>query len=320
MLLGHQKQWQFLKKAAEIGKISHSFLFFGEEKVGKKTLAFEFVKLLNCKLPDYSKRPCQVCSSCESIQKRKHPDLYLVEPLNGENRKTEILISQIRELSQKLSLRSFSALFKMAIIDQAHCLTKEAQSCFLKTLEEPKGKTILILITEYPDLLLTTILSRVQKLKFTPIKRKEIEDYFKNQGYPEEKAKFLAFLSSGRPGVALEFLSHPEKLKKEKQKITEFLQVISPDSNLALRFQFVKNLVSQKEDLKETLNIWLKYFRNIFFKKVGAGSYDLDYPFVNKFSLTKIKNTLSLLEKISFLVSKTNVNPKLALEILMINL
>jgi len=88
MLIGHQKIWQFLKKAIEMDKLSHAYLFFGEESLGKRKLAKEFIKLLNCQNSD---KPCQTCHSCQDIEKEVHPDLILIEP-----KKKEIQIAQIR--------------------------------------------------------------------------------------------------------------------------------------------------------------------------------------------------------------------------------
>ena len=145
MIIGHKNQWNFLKKSAELDRLSHAYLFSGENQLGKKTLAIEFVKFLNCSAKDFSEKPCQVCRNCQDVQKKAHPDFVLIEP---ENSHKEIQISQIRNLIWKLSLRPYSAVFKVAILDKAHSMSQEAQSCFLKLLEEPKGKALLILITE----------------------------------------------------------------------------------------------------------------------------------------------------------------------------
>ena len=128
--------------------------FPAQEKLGKRKLALEWIKLFfggNVKL-------------------EKNPDLILIEP--EEN---EIKISQIRDLNWKLSLKPFAASLKVAIIDKSHLMNQEAQNCFLKTLEEPKENTYLILITEYPDSLLSTILSRSKILNFIRFRKKKLK-------------------------------------------------------------------------------------------------------------------------------------------------
>jgi len=289
MLIGHQRQWQFLKQAAESDKISHAYLFSGQEKLGKKTMAIEWIS----------------CLFGENLQGKLHPDFILIEPQNKE-----IQIDQIRDLIWKLSLKPYSAPLKTAVIDQAHLMNEEAQNCFLKTLEEPKGKTLLILITEYPEMLFPTILSRVQRIKFYPVKKIEIDNYLKNQKISKEEAEKIAELSLGRPGVAIDFVLQPKKLESWQQKTKELIKISNAD--LASRFQYAKDLSGELQGLKETLDIWLSYFRNVLIEEINSQS--------KKYSLDKLKNILKLIQKTNFLISTTNINPRLALEILMLEL
>lgn len=303
MILGHQKQWRFLKQSAELDKLSHAYLFSGPEKIGKKTLAIEFVKWL-FNVEEYSLfSTLRSARVNEDIEKRQHPDFFFVEP-----EKKEIQISQIRELNWKISLKPSLNSFKTAVIDQAHSMNQEAQNCFLKTLEEPKGKTLLILISEFPELLFPTVLSRVQKIKFYPVNSVEIENYLKTQGISESQTQEIIQLSMGRPGIAVDFISDSKKLAERKQKIEELIRIFNSD--LTFRFQYAKDL-SKEENLRETLNIWLNYFRSLLLKgNVQAQGY----------SLTKLKNILRQIQNINFLISTTNVNSRLALEILMLEL
>lgn len=305
MIIGHQKQWQFLKKSAETNRLSHAYLFFGQERLGKKTLALEFIKFLNCQNNNQLSKPCQQCSSCKDIQKRQHPDLFWIEPVGKE-----IQISQIRNLQWRLSLRPFLAPFKSAIIDQAHCMNSEAQSCILKTLEEPSGKAILILITEYPELLFPTILSRAQKIRFSPVPISEIEDYLKKQRISQEKKDKISFLSLSKPGLAIDFILNPQKLEYQNQKVKEMIQI--RQSDLIFRFQYIKDAVSKKYNIKELLDIWLRYFREILFKTLKNDQ--------TGYSLDRVKSIINTIQNINFLISTTNVNQRLALEQLMLEI
>ena len=278
MLIGHQKQWNFLKKITEVNKISHSYLFIGQEKLGKKKVALEWASLL--------------FNENINFKKSYNPDLLLVEP-DGK----EIKISQIRELIQKLSLKFYSAPFKIAIIDKAHLMNKEAQNALLKTLEEPKGKTILILITEFPEMLFSTILSRVQVVKFYPVKQEEIIKYLKKQEIKDREVEEISKTARGKPGLAIDFFLEPNKLENEKKIIKELINISK--ASLSIRFQYVKKL-AEKEDVRDILNIWLKYFR------------DTD--------IYKFKNIIKQIQEINFLLSKANINPKLALEVLILEL
>lgn len=246
---GHQKQWEFLKKSAELGRLPHALLFYGQKGLGKKALAIELAKVL--------------------IGKISPPDFILIEP-EGK----EIQIAQIRSLIQGLSLKPYIADFKIAVINKAHLMTQESQNCFLKFLEEPTDKTYLILITEYPAMLLPTIISRVQKIRFFPEKGFEIED--------------------------------------NKELISDLVKITKSD--LASRFQYAKNLST--EDLKETLDTWLRYFRKIFIYRLTRQEVK-DF---SQYSLSKLKEIIRHIQSTKFLISTTNVNPRLALEILLIEL
>ncbi|RLC34240.1 MAG: hypothetical protein DRZ76_03040 [Candidatus Nealsonbacteria bacterium] len=242
--MSYPKQWQFLKKMAELGRIPSALLFSGQDPESIKSLALDFISLVNG----------------EKV-KEGHPDLYIVGPDEGG----EIKISQIRELHAKLSLKSYSAPFKSIIINKAHTLNREAQSAFLKLLEEPKGSTIFILITEYPDFLLPTVISRVEHFKF-PSRLPALTDFQK-------------------------------KMILEMQRIKK--------ADLAARFQYARKLSENPENLREILEAWLRCLRG----DLLAGKQD-----------RKSVKVVKTLQTVNFLLSTTNVNPRLALEVLMMEL
>lgn len=301
MIIGHKKQWHFLKKSADSGKLPHALLFSGEEKIGKKFVATELAKFLNCDSP---KKPCMKCKSCLDIENRTSLDFSILIP-----EKEEIKIFQIRDLIKKLSLRSNSGSYKIAILDEAHLMNTQAQNCFLKLLEEPKGKTLLILITNYPETLLKTISSRVQKIKFYSIEKAEIEKYFIEKGIEKEKAEKISILSMGKPGLALDFFYNPEKIKERETIISEFKKTINSD--FYYRFNYVKKILEEnKINLKDLMEIWTIYFRDTLISSLSK----------DKAKAKKVKNSLELIERTSFLIFTTNINPKFAIENLLINI
>ncbi len=304
MIIGHQRQWNYLKKIIDSKKIPHALIFSGESKLGKKTLAFEFIKLLFGKDAKYLQR---------------HPDFFLVEP--AEN---EIQIAQIRELIWKLSLKASLAPIKAAIIDQAHLMNEEAQNCFLKTLEEPKGDTVLILITEYPEFLFPTILSRCENLKFYPVKNTEVENYLKSQDIKGEKIKEIMGAAEGKPGLAIDFFLNPQKLEGRIQRKKELQKLLK--SHLSYRFQYAKE-ISKEADLKEILDIWLSYFRDNLLSQLALRKPES----LNKLTLQRdsglmlsrveaLKNIIRKIQNTYFLISTTNINSRLAIDLLMLEI
>ena len=312
MIIGHQKIWQFLKSSVEIERLSHAYLFFGEESLGKRKLAKEFIKLLNCQ---NSEKPCQTCRSCQDIENEVYPDLILIEP-----RKKEIQIAQIRELKNSLTLRSYFGGYKAVIIDDAQALNQEAYSCLLKTLEEPLGKAVLILVASTRESLPKTILSRVEQIKFKKVPSIEIENYLKNQGAKEKEAKEISLISKNKPGLAINYFQESDKLEKEKKFIQDFLKI--KKSPLGIRFQYVKDL-TENQNLREVLKIWLRFLRDVLLSKIGVKHHEIFkdfYPEVENFTIPKLKRILNLCQNIHSLISSTNVNQKLALEMLLLEL
>ena len=235
MLIGHKKQWQFLKRSAELGRLSHAYLFSGPSKVGKRALAQEWASfLINA-----------------DIKSRIHPDFDLVLPQLPEGEETgkkEIKISQIRDLIWKLSLKPSLAPLKVAILDECHLMNFEAQNSFLKTLEEPKDKTILILISEHPDMLLPTIRSRCEFIKFQPVPKKEIDDYFKKEGIGEKLLQEISEISLGRPGEAMDFISNPQKLNDWKASAEKLVKKINKKNIIYLPTLKIEKYI--KENIK----------------------------------------------------------------------
>lgn len=278
MILGHQRQLQYLKKMLDFGKIPHALLFSGQEGLGKKKVALEFISWILKESPI------------------NHPDFILVEPQSSQ-----IQIDQIRELNWRISLKPLKADFKVAIIDNAHLMTKEAQNCFLKTLEEPKGNTLIILISEYPKLLLPTILSRCQQIKFFPVKREEIENYLKEKGLKKEKIDEILAISLGKPGIAISLAENLEKLENFGKLKNDFEKILQ--MSISARLQYAK-VILEKFSLFEILRIWSISLRSVFLSSLNSRTSQL----------------LKEIQKIYFLILTTNVDQRLAFENLILKI
>jgi DNA polymerase-3 subunit delta' len=297
MLVGYLKQFEFLKKSFNKNSLAHALIFVGEENLGKKTLALEFIKFINCQKKD-KKEACEFCPSCETFKKGWHPDLLLIED------EGVISINQIKEVSQFLSEKSFyQGGIKSVIIDHAEKMTNEAESALLKILEEPKGNTLIILITSFYHQILKTITSRCQKIYFSPLPSKVLEGFLKDKKIPEEEKKELIFYSYGRMGRLINFLKNPDLLKKEKKILEEFLSLFNKD--LYKRFEYVKNLNEKEIELDGLIKTVIDYLRNLLIKKE---SYNL-----------KEWQILEALNEFQFEILFTNINKRLALENIFLN-
>ena len=227
-----------------------------------------------------------------------HPDLVLIKPQTKE-----IQISQIKELIWKLSLKPFSSLLKTALIDDAHLMNQEAQTCLLKTLEEPKGNTLLVLISSQPQKLFPAIISRSQIVKFNPVKKEEIRQQLSAFGVSDEMADKISEISLGRPGLALDLARNKDSLKN-----IDFFDELS-QAPLYFRFQYAKNLSEDIQKAKEILVLWTLYLRQKLKKAI-----------IGRQPTSDLRKTLSFLQQTGYLISKSNVNARLALEALMLEL
>lgn len=175
-LLGNDKIKKLLEKTINEDKILHSYIFDGEEGIGKRLFALDFSKAILCTSTDI--KPCQICKSCIEFNNFNNPDLLQVESLDGKN----IKIEQIRELLTKIAEKPINSDRKVIIINNSELMTKEAQNALLKTLEEPPQYITIILITSNQSKLLTTIKSRCTKILFDGLSKEEILSYLKQKG------------------------------------------------------------------------------------------------------------------------------------------
>lgn len=323
-IIGHQHIINYLKRSIEKNKISHAYLFEGSEHLGKKTVALWFTKCLECQSQE-SKKPCGKCRSCQDIYKNQHPDLTIISVVENKNETRlparKVSIDQIRELRRYLSLSPHSSPYKIAIIDSAERMTDEAANALLKTLEEPRGNAVLILITNIASALPETILSRCEEIKFREVKKSEIEDYLLNEGCNRKEAIVISRLSLGKPGIAIDLFKKKSSGNFNRQELNEFLNFLN--KSYPERCKFIENIVKKDISLTKLLDEWINLFRDLFFAKKGVR--DLIINIENYSILEKEKNRykeedliriIKQIQKIQYFFSTTNVNPKLALEVL----
>lgn len=324
--LGHQPIINFLEKSIANQKLSHAYLFYGPSGIGKHHLALRFAQILQCQ--SEKGRPCGHCIHCQQIKKSIHPDVYSVEKEEG---KKNIAIEQIRELTRKLSLNSFTNSYKIAIIEKAQELSRESWDALLKTLEEPAKKTIIILITNQIKQIPETIISRSQVLKFNTTPTQNIANYLEKElKIEKEQAQTLANLSFGRLGQAIKFIENPQSFIDYKNKAKEFLQIL--DSNFASNTKLIESYIPQKIEFLEkiqiyqnTLQIWELLIRDLTLVKLNNQNLTNSFlkPELEKlqsnFTINKLKNILTQIQKTKEYLAK-NITPKLAMENLLLHI
>ncbi len=160
---------QLLQRSLARGRVGHAYLFTGIDLGELETVARALAKTLVCESPikpsdaGLPTDSCDRCLSCRKVDEDNHPDVLWVRP---ESKLRVVTIDQIRDLMQTVYLKPTQAAFKVGIIMCAERLNVHAANAFLKTLEEPPGDSILILLTTEPQRLLETIVSRCLRLNF----------------------------------------------------------------------------------------------------------------------------------------------------------
>lgn len=198
-----------LQSALEKGRVAHAYAFIGPAGVGRKTTARAFAAALNCEDAG-SETPCGICSSCRLISQGKHPDVQLIMPTK---RSSTITVDQIENLLPYAYMRPLKGKTKVFILSEADRLGVSPANKLLKTLEEPPGSTVFILITERPENMLTTVASRCQPVKFGRLHAKSVERILVEKFHIEPgRASVAAELADGQVSRGLQF-ADPEKFE-----------------------------------------------------------------------------------------------------------
>lgn len=263
-IIGHDQQKEILRRALNSDRLAHAYLFEGPEGIGKRLMALALARALVCRTGD----GCGDCPSCRKIDHNNHPDLHLLDAEGAT-----IKIDQVRRLQKELSLRPLESEYKICLIDGAEWMNPAAGNALLKTLEEPQGKTLMILLTAHPETLLNTIRSRCQRLPFRRLSQNRLAEILESRlELGEVEAKVLAALSEGSFKKALG--SNRDLYLVRRRELIKSLIALSSGSIFPL-MELAQELASDKEQLPEILEIFQAFFRDLLLLLHGRPEEDL---------------------------------------------
>lgn len=276
---GQQKAVALLKSAFLNNRVSHAYIFIGPSGTGKSEAAINFAKLLLCQSVTDAE-PCDQCPSCLKVAAGNHPDVQVLSA-DGQF----IRIDDLREACRKLSLRGFESSRKALIISDGAALNEESSNALLKTLEEPSGDAVIIVLADSVKSVLPTIASRCQKVVFPVLSESEtgrllVERY----KVPQKEACYLARLSDGCLGKALRFHDAAFFSKRE-----EFLAYFLKRDLSSMEGNGRKEPQERVQELFIFLSGWL---RDLLVAKACDG----DQNFINADRKSEIMEMASSLE------------------------
>lgn len=198
----HDAQWARLRSPEGRARVPHALLLRGPAGTGKRRFAQRLARALLCHSP-IEEEACGECRSCHLAAGGLHPDLHVIEPL--EERK-QILIDQIRDLIGRVVLTASGGSRRAVVIAPAEAMNRPAANTLLKTLEEPPGDTVFLLVSDRSGLLPATIRSRCQALAFPCPRTSQAIAWLDEQAGSEATAAELLALAHGAPlhAVAIE--------------------------------------------------------------------------------------------------------------------
>jgi DNA polymerase-3 subunit delta' len=250
-----------------------------------------------------------------------HPDLSVVQ---AETEGGTLKVDQIREVRRTLTLKPYQSKYRVALFLRFQEASEGAANALLKTLEEAPGHAVLILTADNPEGLLPTVTSRCEMLRLRPLPVDAIEAHLKSEGASAEDASLIAHIANGRPGYALRLLNDESALEFRAERLADLRNLLS--STRVQKFKYAEGLAKDKEIMRQTLQVWLSYWRDVLLwvSQARASAANIDH----RETITSLANHLDLggarrvvhdtelaLERL-----ERNVNARLLAEVLLLDL
>ncbi len=311
---GNQRVKSILSKALKRGRIPGAMMLSGPAGVGKRNTALVVAKALNCL--NNNDDACENCAHCRAINKNIFPDVLEIKP-----EKNVMKIEQVRELKQIVYLKPMSGRKKIFIINPVESMNAEAANSILKVLEEPPEFSHLILLTENPFRVLSTIKSRCQKLTFTPVSRADIQKALLEKGLDIKKARILSLMSRGNLRQALDL--DWKDAQQERRNAWKLFVSFREKQNAAAFFKKYSQYSRSKlnEEFEGLLEILASFVRDLILLKTGGDKNlmmnpDLQRQLEAQLESGNEQGFLKLLEHVDNVIFslQKNLNVKIVME------
>jgi DNA polymerase III subunit delta' len=312
---------KMLKNSILKSRVAHAYLFEGIRGTGKREISLLMTKALFCDSLIEGYKPCESCTNCRRINNGNHPDVHMVEP-DGLSIKKQ----QIQDLQVEFSKKGVESSKKVYNIIHADKMSTGASNSLLKFLEEPNAGTVAILLTEQPQQILPTILSRCQILTFKPLSPQAMITQLKENGIEPAKARVLAQLTNSLDEAqALNIDDWFAQAQKIVLKLYEVLKKNPLEAMVTLQGDWFLHF-KDKEQVNRGLDLLLLIFKDLLYIQLDKQEqivFIAERERLKQFALQVSGRRLS--EQMSAILEakrrlQANMNPQLMMEQLVLKL
>jgi DNA polymerase-3 subunit delta' len=314
-VIGQVRVVEALRRAIQSGRVAHAYLFHGPDGVGKRAVALAFAQALQCQQSDGTQAdPCGQCNACHKVRHLLHPDVQVLfpypndaeptdvaerlqrlavnayatvdfvrQPVLGEttkavNKQASYKVEHINgELRRMMSFKPVEGRYKVVVLTDVELMRVEAANTFLKLLEEPNPQTLFLLTTSRPDLVLPTVLSRCQQVRFDRLPVEVLEQALVQGGHAQpSEAGPLARMADGSFSRACDLAENAD-LRVHRQQMVDFFRNAYTGHVEKLADQIEAFGQQGREAVKSTLGLMLGWVRDLMlYRALGEAA-----PLVN---------------------------------------
>lgn len=307
-VLGQEHALRLLRNTLEHERLAHAYLFAGPPGTGKHLTAKQFAKAVSC--PVAATDACDACTACKKIDANNHPDVLDIAP-DGAS----IRIEQIRTIQQRLSYRPYEQDRIVIILDGCELLTPPATNALLKTLEEPPGHTLLLLLTHHKTALPLTITSRCQLVPFRALSSADLRTIVERQDIACEDATLSVMMAQGGLTTSGQIAAALEARGQAHALLTDVVQ-----NNAQTVFLRARQLAGKRDQCEALLDWLILLCRDLVMLNVAPSRtlYNDDLrsdlePLARQVRVDPLLETCTLAEQLRQYLGM-NLNPQLVFE------
>jgi len=297
-ILDQERVVETLRRALQQERVAHAYLFHGPEGVGKRAVALELARALQC--TEQTTEACDECRACQKTRRMVHPDVHVLfpypkgtdegdvaeriqrlgenpyaavdfvrrpslsDPSETSNKQVMYHIDRVQDdLLRPMSFRPGEGAYKVALVTDVEYMNETAANAFLKLLEEPPPQTVFLLTTNRPEQLLPTIVSRCQRLRFDPLLPESIETALvEREGVDADAAAMLARMADGSYSHALD-LAQNDTLMTSRELVLDYFRAAYTQKVESLT-SCIQEIAGQgREQVKGVLRLMLRWVRDL---------------------------------------------------------